>query len=107
MKPTAVFINVSRGIVVNQDDLYEALSSGVIWGAGLDVTTPEPLPADHKLHTLSNCMITPHIAWSVKELHVVRSRRSIENVLWVLESTDSRKGLYIDFDSAISNQSPH
>lgn len=44
-----------RGSVVNQEDLYEALSSGRIAAAGLDVTTPEPLPTDHPLLTLKNC----------------------------------------------------
>lgn len=46
---------LNRGGVVNQEDLYEALSSGQIAGAGLDVTTPEPLPTNHPLYTLKNC----------------------------------------------------
>ncbi|XP_030643544.1 glyoxylate reductase/hydroxypyruvate reductase isoform X2 [Chanos chanos] len=62
MKNTAIFINTSRGGVVNQEDLYEALSTGQIAGAGLDVTTPEPLPTNHPLFTLKNCVILPHIA---------------------------------------------
>ncbi|KAJ8247801.1 hypothetical protein GJAV_G00250680 [Gymnothorax javanicus] len=61
MKSTAVFVNTSRGSVVNQEALYEALSSGQIAAAGLDVTTPEPLPTDHPLLTLKNCVILPHI----------------------------------------------
>ncbi|XP_017709047.1 PREDICTED: glyoxylate reductase/hydroxypyruvate reductase isoform X2 [Rhinopithecus bieti] len=59
MKETAVFVNISRGDVVNQDDLYQALASGQIAAAGLDVTTPEPLPTNHPLLTLKNCGITP------------------------------------------------
>ncbi|KAJ0050214.1 hypothetical protein NL108_014058, partial [Boleophthalmus pectinirostris] len=55
MKDTAVFINTSRGAVVNQEDLYEALKNGQIAAAGLDVTTPEPLPTNHPLLTLKNC----------------------------------------------------
>ncbi|XP_028831722.1 glyoxylate reductase/hydroxypyruvate reductase [Denticeps clupeoides] len=62
MKETSIFINTSRGGVVNQDDLYEALATGQIAGAGLDVTTPEPLPTSHPLFTLKNCVILPHIA---------------------------------------------
>ncbi|XP_062864741.1 glyoxylate reductase/hydroxypyruvate reductase b [Trichomycterus rosablanca] len=62
MKSTSIFINTSRGGVVNQEDLYEALSTGQIAGAGLDVTTPEPLPTNHPLFTLKNCVILPHIA---------------------------------------------
>ncbi|XP_074809666.1 glyoxylate reductase/hydroxypyruvate reductase isoform X2 [Natator depressus] len=55
MKKTSVFINTSRGAVVNQEDLYQALVSGQIAAAGLDVTTPEPLPTDHPLLSLKNC----------------------------------------------------
>lgn len=50
-----LFLWYHRGSVVNQEDLYEALSSGQIAAAGLDVTTPEPLPTDHPLLTLKNC----------------------------------------------------
>ncbi|NWH65443.1 GRHPR reductase, partial [Geococcyx californianus] len=61
MKKTAVFINTSRGAVVNQEDLYNALAQGQIAAAGLDVTTPEPLPTAHPLLSLKNCVILPHI----------------------------------------------
>ncbi|XP_060522290.1 glyoxylate reductase/hydroxypyruvate reductase [Cylas formicarius] len=61
MKKTAVFVNTSRGGVVDQDALVEALRNGTIWGAGLDVTTPEPLPLEHPLFGLKNCVILPHI----------------------------------------------
>jgi glyoxylate reductase len=62
MKPTAVLINTSRGPVVDPDALYHALSMGQIAYAALDVTDPEPLPADHKLLDLPNCLVVPHIA---------------------------------------------
>ncbi|XP_017264900.1 glyoxylate reductase/hydroxypyruvate reductase b [Kryptolebias marmoratus] len=62
MKKTSIFINTSRGGVVNQEDLYQALSTGQIAAAGLDVTVPEPLPTNHPLFTLNNCVILPHIA---------------------------------------------
>lgn len=55
MKRTAVLVNVSRGEVVNQDDLVRALKDGTIYAAGLDVMTPEPLPVGHELMSLSNC----------------------------------------------------
>ncbi|CAF0979894.1 unnamed protein product [Brachionus calyciflorus] len=61
MKKSAVFVNVSRGSVVNQEDLCVALKDNLIAAAGLDVTTPEPLPLDHELLKLRNCFITPHI----------------------------------------------
>jgi lactate dehydrogenase-like 2-hydroxyacid dehydrogenase len=62
MKPTAVLINTSRGPVVDPDALYDALVAGQIAYAALDVTDPEPLPADHKLLSLPNCLVVPHIA---------------------------------------------
>jgi lactate dehydrogenase-like 2-hydroxyacid dehydrogenase len=62
MKRTAILINTSRGGTVDQEALYQALVSGEIAGAGLDVTTPEPLPVDHPLLQLPNCVILPHIA---------------------------------------------
>jgi lactate dehydrogenase-like 2-hydroxyacid dehydrogenase len=62
MKRTAILINTSRGGTVDQEALYDALVSGEIAGAGLDVTTPEPLPPDHPLLKLPNCVILPHIA---------------------------------------------
>ena len=55
-------INVGRGILIDQDELIEALNEGRIAGAALDVMYPEPLPADHPLWTAQNCIITPHIS---------------------------------------------
>ncbi|GAA4396515.1 D-2-hydroxyacid dehydrogenase [Nibrella viscosa] len=60
IKSSAYFINVSRGGLVDQNALVKALKEGRIRGAGLDVTTPEPLPADHPLWTCPNLVITPH-----------------------------------------------
>ena len=62
MKPGVVFHNIGRGNTVNQEDLMTSLESGHIAAAYLDVTTPEPLPADHPLWKTKNCVITPHIA---------------------------------------------
>jgi lactate dehydrogenase-like 2-hydroxyacid dehydrogenase len=62
MKPTAVLINTSRGPVVDQIALADALRDGVIWAAALDVTDPEPIPPDDPLVGLDNCLIVPHIA---------------------------------------------
>lgn len=61
MKPTAVLINASRGPVVDPRALYTALKEGWIYAAGLDVSDPEPIPADDPLLTLDNLVITPHI----------------------------------------------
>jgi phosphoglycerate dehydrogenase-like enzyme len=62
MKPTAVFLNFARGDVVDEDALVNALQSGLIAGAGLDVFHQEPLPPDHPLWRLQNVLITPHNA---------------------------------------------
>jgi glyoxylate reductase len=62
MKPNAVLVNTSRGPVVDMEALHEALKDKRIFAAALDVTEPEPLPADHPLLTLDNLIIAPHIA---------------------------------------------
>jgi len=62
MKRSALLVNTARGPVVDMDALYEALKDKRIFAAGLDVTDPEPLPADHPLLTLDNLVIAPHIA---------------------------------------------
>ena len=62
MKPTAVLVNTSRGPVVDGAALATALKAGTIFAAGLDVTDPEPIPMDHPLVGLDNCLIVPHIA---------------------------------------------
>lgn len=62
MKKNAILINTARGEVINQDALYEALKSAHLFAAGLDVTSPEPLPPSHPLYSLPNVMILPHIA---------------------------------------------
>ncbi|KAH0503810.1 Glyoxylate reductase/hydroxypyruvate reductase [Microtus ochrogaster] len=81
MKNTAVFINISRGDVVNQDDLYQALTSGQIAAAGLDVTTPEPLPPSHPLLTLKNCVILPHIGSATYKTRNTMSLLAANNLL--------------------------
>jgi glyoxylate reductase len=62
MKPTAILVNTSRGPVVDSLALADALRSGQIAAAALDVTDPEPIPVDHPLVGLDNCLIVPHIA---------------------------------------------
>ena len=62
MKRSAVFVNTARGPHVDQVALAGALRSGTIFAAGIDVTDPEPLPSDHDLYRLPNCVIAPHIA---------------------------------------------
>jgi glycerate dehydrogenase len=74
MKESALLVNTGRGALVREDDLYEALKSGTIAGALLDVLAVEPPPSMVRLSELSNCFITPHIAWAS-----VESRRNLVN----------------------------
>ena len=62
MRPGAILINVTRGEIVYDDDLLAALNEGLLWGAGLDVTDPEPLPPAHALWTHPRVIVTPHTA---------------------------------------------
>jgi glyoxylate reductase len=62
MKPTAILVNASRGPVVDTEALVSALNDDVILAAALDVTDPEPLPADHPLVWMKNCIVVPHTA---------------------------------------------
>tara|TARA_B100000686_G_scaffold233827_1_gene241559 strand:+ start:360 stop:1349 length:990 start_codon:yes stop_codon:yes gene_type:complete len=81
MKNSAILINTTRGPVVDQDALYEALVAGEIAGAALDVTVPEPIPADHPLLTLDNCLIMPHVASATHETRMKMAKMCVENVL--------------------------
>ncbi|XP_040217491.1 glyoxylate reductase/hydroxypyruvate reductase [Rana temporaria] len=81
MKKTSVFINISRGSAVNQEDLYQALVSGQIAAAGLDVTTPEPLPTTHPLLSLKNCVILPHIGSATYSTRNTMSVLAVNNLL--------------------------
>ena len=81
MKPSAVLVNTSRGPVVDQQALYEALKEGRIFSAALDVTDPEPLPADSPLLTLDNLVIAPHIASASKQTRDNMSFLAAQNLI--------------------------
>jgi len=81
MKRSAVFVNTARGPHVDQVALAEALRSGTIFAAGIDVTDPEPLPNDHELYRLPNCVIAPHIASATHNTRDAMATRCAQNLL--------------------------
>lgn len=85
MKPTAVFVNTSRGGVVDQEALIKALQEKTIWGAGLDVMTPEPLPLDNPLFKLKNCVIIPHIGSACIETRTEMAILCANNIVAALQ----------------------
>ncbi|KAM4687689.1 putative 2-ketogluconate reductase [Discoglossus pictus] len=89
MKPTATLINISRGQVIDQDALVEALQIGTIKAAALDVTNPEPLPRNHPLLTMKNVILTPHIGNATN-----KTRRNIAEKL-VSNASAVLKGLHV------------
>jgi phosphoglycerate dehydrogenase-like enzyme len=80
MESHAWIVNVSRGKHIVTEDLVWALQNGVIGGAGLDVTHPEPLPDDHPLWTLPNCIITPHVGATLEMEEPLLSSRITTNI---------------------------
>ena len=84
MKRSVFLVNTSRGPLIVEEDLAEALHQERIAGAALDVLTVEPPPADHVLYKAPNCIITPHIAWATKEARARLMSILIENLrAWI------------------------
>jgi phosphoglycerate dehydrogenase-like enzyme len=84
MKPGALFVNTARGGTYDMDALYEALRSGHLGGAGLDVFNPQPPPADHPILRLPNVVLTPHMAAGTVESHLDKARAQFANFQRVL-----------------------
>ncbi|CAH1396756.1 unnamed protein product [Nezara viridula] len=85
MKRSAIFINSARGAIVDQESLVHALKNKIIAAAGLDVMTPEPLPKDHPLVSLDNCVLTPHIGSATLETRDEMCILTAKNILAALD----------------------
>jgi glyoxylate reductase len=81
MKPTAILVNTARGPVVDTDALVAALHAGTIAGAALDVTDPEPLPADHPLLSAPNVLVVPHVGSATPRTRARMAQLAVDNVL--------------------------
>ena len=88
MKKTAYLINTARGGVVDQVALREALAAGEIAGAGLDVTDPEPLPADDPLLTAPNLLVVPHVGSATFRTRSRMADMAVDNLLAALAGRD-------------------
>lgn len=81
MKKTSILINTARGPMVNEKDLIQAIQEGQIWGAGLDVTDPEPMKADNPLLCMENVAVTPHIGSATIEARNAMSALCAKNII--------------------------
>jgi lactate dehydrogenase-like 2-hydroxyacid dehydrogenase len=81
MKESANLVNIARGPVVDSDALFDALSNGGIRCAALDVTDPEPLPPDHRLLTLANCTVIPHMGSATWETRTAMADLALKNLI--------------------------
>ena len=90
MKKTCFVINTSRGPIINEKDLIQALEDDVIAGAGLDVYDKEPLPQDHKLRFLPNALLTPHLGYVTEENYSIFYEQMIENLYSCIEGKPKR-----------------
>ncbi len=96
MKPTSFLINCSRGGIVNEDALADALLNKRIAGAAMDTFTHEPLPIDHIFCKLDNVILTPHVAWYTHEAVVSVQRVAAEQVALVLTGKKPTRCVNLD-----------
>ena len=80
MKKSCFLVNTSRGPIINEKDLIDALKNNKIAGVGLDVYDTEPLPQDHKLRFLPNALLLPHLGYVTEENYALFYKQMIENL---------------------------
>jgi glyoxylate reductase len=81
MQPSSIFINTSRGLVHQEEDLIEAIKKGQIWGAGLDVTNPEPMRPTNPLLAMETVAVLPHVGSGTMEARTEMARSAAENII--------------------------
>ena len=86
MKSNSIFINTARGKFQNENDLFHALTNNIIWGAGLDVSNPEPMKADNPLLSLPNCCVLPHIGSATYEARNGMAICAAQNIIALFEN---------------------
>ena len=92
MKPGAIVVNTARGSLIDEEALAEAIRGGTVFGAGLDVTAVEPLPADSPLLGLDRVVLTPHVGGAVANNFPRVIERAYRNVCAVLDGTEVSPG---------------
>ena len=91
MKPTAYLVNTSRGPIVDERALIDALERGRLAGAGLDVFDVEPLPVDHPFRRLETVVVTPHVGYITAEQYRLFYGQAVENILAFLDGRPIRR----------------
>ncbi len=102
MKPTAILINAARGPVVDTEALVAALNTGEILAAALDVTDPEPLPADHPLVNMDNCIVVPHTASATVQTRDAMATLAARNLLAGLRG--EKPPASVNYDAALAHR---
>ncbi len=102
MKPTAILINAARGQVVDTDALVAALESGEILAAALDVTDPEPLPADHPLVSMDNCIVVPHTASATVQTRDAMASLAARNLVAGLQG--EKPPAAVNYDAVVAKR---
>uniref|UniRef100_A0A667IEZ8 Glyoxylate reductase/hydroxypyruvate reductase n=1 Tax=Lynx canadensis TaxID=61383 RepID=A0A667IEZ8_LYNCA len=102
MKPTAILVNIGRGLLVDQDALVQALQTGVIKGAALDVTHPEPLPRDHPLLKLENVTLTPHAGSATHQARRQMMENLVASILASLHGLPIPNEVRLNWDNSVA-----
>ena len=102
MKPSAILINAARGPVVDTDALVAALQQGEILAAALDVTDPEPLPADHPLVNMANCIVVPHTTSATVQTRDAMASLAARNLIAALQG--EKPPASVNYEEAMANR---